>query len=438
MPSYHLPYGTTQLTFTLPDGLNVRVLAPRPAEGAADELAAVAQALESPVDGRPLTADRRVSSVSGRPSSVAIAINDKTRPVPHTYLLPPLLERLEGLGIAADAITLIIATGTHLPMPPEEFGSVIPAGILGRYPVICHDAEDAASLVYLGDTARGTPVWANRRYIEADLRIVVGDIEPHQFMGFSGGVKSAAIGLAGKRTVNANHAMMSDPRAQIGRYEDNPCRQDVEEIGRMMGVHFALNAVLNEERQIVAAFAGDPVSVMRAGVPWVRQIFQVAVAEPFDLMIVSPGGHPKDINLYQAQKALGHATLVTRPGGAVIVAAACPEGAGSRSYEAWMAEPGMTSHEAVLERYRREGYRIGPHKAFQISRDASRVHLLFVTDMAPDRARHLLLNPAADRPGMDAQEQLARALALALADLPPDARVGVMSWANATIPALGA
>ena len=163
-------------------------------------------------------------------------------------------------------------------------------------------------------------------------------------MGFSGGVKSAAIGLAGKRTVNTNHAMMSDPKAQIGRYDDNPCRQDVEEIGQMIGVHFALNAVLNENRQIIHALAGDPVAVMQAGIPLVREVFQVAVAEPFDLMIVSPGGHPKDINIYQAQKALGHATLVTQPGGTVILAAACPEGTGSKGYEAFMADPGMTSH----------------------------------------------------------------------------------------------
>jgi nickel-dependent lactate racemase len=279
-------------------------------------------------------------------------------------------------------------------------------------------------------------VWANRRYLNADLRIVVGDIEPHQFMGFSGGVKSAAIGLAGRLTVNANHAMMSDPRAQIGRYEDNPCRQDVEEIGRMMGVHFALNAVLNENRQIIGVLAGDPVSVMHAGIPLVREVFAAAVTEPFDLMIVSPGGHPKDINVYQAQKALGHATLVMRPGGTVVLAAACPEGAGSPGYEAWMADPGMISHEAVLERYSREGYRLGPHKAFQISRDASRVRLLFVSDMAPDFAHRLLLNPVADRSGMDPQAQLERALSLALRDLAPAARVGVMPVANATIPML--
>jgi nickel-dependent lactate racemase len=378
--------------------------------------------------------DRPASAAQG--PSVAIAINDKTRPVPHKYLLPPLLARLEAMGVAPEAITLIIATGAHPPIQPEEFGTVIPQDILNRYPSVSHDAEAAASLVYLGDTTRGTPVWANRRYIDADLRIVVGDIEPHQFMGFSGGVKSAAIGLAGKLTVNANHAMMSDPKAQIGRYEDNPCRQDVEEIGRMMGVHFALNAVLNEDRRITGVFAGDPVAVMHAGIPFMRDVFQVVVAEPFDLMIVSPGGHPKDINVYQAQKALGHATLVMKPGGTVVVAAACPEGAGSQGYEDWMADPGMTSHDAVLERYGREGFRLGPHKAFQISRDAGRVRLLFVSDMAPDFARRLLLNPVADRPGMDPQAQLERAVSLALRELAPAARVGVMPWANATIPIL--
>ncbi len=438
MAEIHLPYGTTDLTFTLPDDLNVQVLAPRPVKGATDELAAVGQALDlspipSPAKGGELDSPFPARE-GGRGVRCAIAINDKTRPVPHKYLLPPLLARLEASGFAPEDITLLIATGTHAPVPPAEFGAVIPEGILGRYGAFSHDAEDDANLVYLGETARGAPVWVNRRWWEADLRIVVGDIEPHQFMGFSGGVKSAAIGLAGKRTINVNHAMMTDPRAQIGRYEDNPCRQDVEEIGRMMGVHYALNAVLNEERQIVHALAGDPRAVMAAGVPLVRAIFQVEVAEPFDLMIASPGGHPKDINLYQAQKALGHATLVTRPGGTVIVAAACPEGTGSKSYEAWMAEPGMTSHEAVLERYAREGYRIGPHKAFQISRDASRVRLLFVSDMAPDLAWRLLLNPVAGRPGMAPRAQLDRALSMALAGLPPGARIGVMPWANATIP----
>jgi nickel-dependent lactate racemase len=166
---------------------------------------------------------------------------------------------------------------------------------------------------------------------------------------------------------------------------------------------------------------------MLTGIPLLRRIYEVEVSEPFDLMIVSAGGHPKDINLYQGQKALGHASRVTREGGTVILATACPEGTGSRAYEEWILTPGMTSHAAVLERYYREGYRIGPHKAWQISRDASRMRVLFLSDMAPDFVRRLLLEPVVD---------MADALALALPGLPATARIGIMPIANATIPVL--
>lgn len=397
----------------------VQWLAPRDTPAAADPLEAVAQAL--------ILSHPPAFGPEGGVRRVAIAVNDKTRPVPHHHLLPPLLTKLEAAGLAPETITLIIAAGTHVPMPPEEFGLVLPPEILRRYPVICHNCEDHSNLVCLGKTQRGVDVWVNRQFMEADLRIVVGNIEPHQFMGWSGGVKSAAIGLAGKEMINANHALMSEPGAELGHYDDNPMRQEVEEIGQMMGVHYALNAILNDHKQIVHALAGDPATVMRAGIPLARRICQVEVAAAFDLLVVSPGGHPKDINVYQGQKALGHASLVVKPGGAIILAMACPEGAGSRAYEAFMADPDMTSYEAVLARYRREGYRIGPHKAFQIARDASRVRLMTVSDMPADFARRLLLNPVGS---------LDEALALARRDLPPHPRVGVMPVANATIPAL--
>ena len=299
--------------------------------------------------------------------------------------------------MAPEAITLVIATGTHIPMPSDEFGLVVPPNVLTRYPVVSHDC-DAADLVSLGKTRRGVAVQANRRFMEADLRIVVGNIEPHQFMGWSGGVKSAAVGLGGRATINANHALMTQPGSELGHYDDNPARQEVEEIGRMMGIGYALNVIMNDHKEIVHTLAGDPRAVMRQGIPLARAIFQVAVAEPFDLLIVSPGGHPKDLNIYQAQKALGHAMLAMRPGGTVIWAAACPDGTGSRGYEEFMADPAMRSHEAVLARYSAEGYRLGPHKAWQISRDASRIRLLTVSDMAPDFAARLLLNPVAESP----------------------------------------
>jgi nickel-dependent lactate racemase len=416
---FTLPYGKGHLSFRLPDGIEAEVVAPRETSAAPDPIGAVEAALATPVGGVDLADFRGVRSA-------AIAVNDKTRPVPHQYLLPPLLRRLEDLGLCPAAIQLIIATGTHPPMTPGEYRHVIPEEILARYPVLCHAADERENLAHLGATSRGTPVWVNRRFVEAELRLVVGNIEPHQFQGFSGGVKSAAIGLAGRDTINHNHAMMTDPCARLGRYTDNPTRQDVEEIGRLMGVHFALNTILNGRKEIVQIIAGKPRAVMEAGIPLSREVCQVAIAAPFDLVIASPGGHPKDLNLYQSQKALAHASLVTRDGGTVVLAAACPEGTGSKSYEAWIE--GVHSYEEVFARFKREGFHVGPHKAYQIARDAARVCVLLVSDMAPDFVRTLLLTPA---PSID------EALAMTLSDCASDVRVGIMPLASSTIPYTG-
>jgi len=416
LADFRLPYGQGYLTAHMPDGWPVQLIAPVKATVASHPARLVSQALDAPVGTKTLSDYAGVRSA-------AIAINDKTRPVPLNQLLPPLLERLEKLGLSPQTIHLLIATGAHQPVHPNEFAQVVPPAILKRYPVLCHDANDRENLVYLGKTRRSTPVWINRHFVQADLRIVVGNIEPHQFMGFSGGVKGAAIGLAGEETINHNHAMMTNHWARPGRFEDNPPRQDVEEIGRMIGVHFVLDSILNEDKQIVDVIAGEPGMVMRKGIPLVLRLYQVPVPEPFDLVIASPGGHPKDINLYQAQKALAHASLVTKDGGTVILVAACSEGVGSERYEQWMK--GMTSHEAVLQRFRREGFRIGRHKAFQIARDAVRVRVLLVSQMSAERVRRLLLTPVST---------LEKAVSLALKGFPAGARIGVMPWANATIP----
>lgn len=418
MPTITLPYGRTTLSATLDRAYDL--IEPREAEAAPDQAAAVQAAVDN------LLGDVDWAQLAGR-ERVAIAINDKTRPVPHDRLLPPLLATLEAIGYAPEQITLMIATGTHPVMPPDEYPLVLPDDILARYPILCHDYDATGDILELGTTSRGTPVTINRHYYEAGLRLVVGNVEPHQFMGFSGGVKSAVIGLAGKPTINANHAMMQHPDAFQGNYDSNPMRQDVEEMGRMVGVHVALNTLLNGSKQIVEAFAGDPVQVMAAAIPRVRQIFITPVARRYDLMIVSPGGWPKDINIYQAQKAMGHASAVMKDGGALILCAACPEGPGSDDYEDWVSQPQIDSSAAVLQHFEREGFRVGPHKAFQIARDASRFRMSFVSEMDPAHARRLVLNPLPD---------LQTALDAALRDLPPDAAIGVLPYGNSTVPLL--
>jgi len=409
MVDYSIPYGKRSLRFSLPDSADVDVIAPKSVPAAQNPNELIASALQDS------NLDAFADAVS-----VAIAINDKTRPVPHDQLLPPLLEALESMGISQDAITLIIATGAHPPMQKTEFSQVVPAEVLSRYRVISHDCDDAANLVPLGETRRGTPVSVNRTYAEADLRIVVGNIEPHQFQGFSGGVKSAAIGLAGRETIERNHAWLTDPRSRLGAFESNPARQDVEEIGAIIGIHFALNVILNDKKEILRALAGDPADVIAAAIPLVREIYQVEVDHLYDLMIVSPGGHPKDINLYQAQKALAHAALVTQPDGIIVLASACPQGAGEERFEEWMLD--TPSLDTIVEQFRQEGFCLGPHKAYQIARDARGRSLFLLSELpAPDLERMHLV------PVTDLQHLL---------ETLTDAKehIAVMPYANATIP----
>ena len=411
-----VPYGKSFLTANLPDDFAVDIIEPPRVSPAENPLEVVQSALDN------LIGDVAWATFAGS-RSVAIAVNDKTRPVPHQHLLPPLLERLASLGFSDDSITFYVAVGTHPPMKPDEFGTILPDSVLRRYNVVSHDSEDNDRLTYVGETSHGTPIWSHQDFFQSDFKIVVGNIEPHQFIGFSGGVKSAAIGLSGLKTINHNHALMTHPASELGEYRSNPARQDVEEIGRKIDIHIALNAILNQDKEIVSALAGAPDAVMQAGVPISQQICQVAVPYDYKLMICSPGGHPKDINVYQSQKGFAHATRITHPGGTIILVAACPDGSGSQHYEDWMT--GKLSYAEVIEQFQLEGFQIGPHKAYQIARDASKFRLMFISEMDENLMEALLLNPVRD---------FQTALDSALADLQPGERVGVLPHAASTIP----
>ncbi len=417
MTEVRLPYGRSSVSAEIPDRFPVDVLEP-PAVPATsgDPGDLVRRALADPVGGFDW------SRVRGT-RSVAIAVNDKTRPVPHEHLLPPLLDQLASAGVAPDDIRFHIAVGSHPPMLPEEFGAILPPDIVERHQVVSHDAADVEGLVHLGDTAHGTPVWVNRSYAEADVKIVVGNIEPHQFVGFSGGVKSAAIGLAGLPTIDHNHALLSHPASRIGTYDGNPARDDVEEIGRMIRVDLALNAILDERRDIAEVVAGAPVAVMLAGIDRVRRRCAVEVDQEYAVVVSSPGGHPKDINVYQAQKAVQSAALIVRSGGTIVLVAACPEGSGSEHYETWVAD--KRSNDEVLDAFAAEPFRIGPHKAFQLARDAARARLIVCSELPADLADRLLLDVAPD---------LQSAIDEAIADLPDGERIAVLPRAPRVIP----
>lgn len=241
MNKIELPYGKTNISIHLPEDRNFKIIAPYAIVSTKKIVDQLHRVIDMPLAALSLATIRKNAKI-------AIAINDKTRPVPNSLLLPPLLDKLSVLGFRASQITFFIASGTHTPMLKEEFSLILPEDIIRDYQVVAHDCDNAAMLD-LGQTSRGTPILVNAAYARADVKMVVGNIEPHHFMGYSGGVKSAAIGLTSRETINRNHAMLTDIQAVSGSFNQNPMRQDVEEIGQRIKVNYALNTVMDRSKQ---------------------------------------------------------------------------------------------------------------------------------------------------------------------------------------------
>jgi nickel-dependent lactate racemase len=281
--------------------------------------------------------------------------------------------------------------------------------------------------VYLGDTSRSTPVYANRIFVESDFKIAIGSLEPHHFMGYSGGAKSAAIGVTGRKTINHNHAMLVHPKATFGEYVENPMRQDVEEIGDLIDIDLAINSIPNEKKGVVDIVAGSPRGVMQRGIPISQKICQVPVAHAnYDLVIASAGGYPKDINLYQAQKALTHACAITRDGGVVLLVAECIEGSGSAAFEAFVRD--VQTPEEVFAKMEKVGFQVGPHKAFQIARQALRVDILLLCRGIPEElTKTFFIHPVS---------HIQAALEFAYRKFGTGLRIAVLPSATNTIPSI--
>ena len=407
-------YGVETVTFALPDAADVTVIEPRSVKGVSDPVAEVEQAL----------GEALAQGLLEQPGMAAITVSDATRPVPNHLILPPLLALLHARGVKENEISIIVGTGNHRAASPDEFPYLVGADIARRYRVFSHAYDDPEQLVRLGETSRGTPVVINRTFAEADTRIIVGMIDPHQFVGYTGGCKGAFIGLAGGETIAANHSMLSDPAAKLGVCSGNPVREDIDELTDFLSIDLVINVVLNTANEVVRVFAGDPHDVLAAAVPLVQDVCETAVPHAMDVVIASPGGYPKDINLYQAQKALAHACELVRPGGSVILVAECREGAGDDLYEAWMAA--ARTPQEVVTRFEREGFRMGAHKAFLFARSLLKTHTYLVSrGIGPDQAQELHLVSA---------PTIEYALAAALRDIEGRPRIGIMPRASSTIP----
>jgi nickel-dependent lactate racemase len=314
-----LDYGIEGLEVDLPDE-GVTVIEPCSRPCLDDPHAALVAALRAPIDTLPL---RELTRRGGR---VAISVCDITRAQPRREMLEALFEEMP--NVRADDITILIATGTHRTNTPAELEAMLGPDIARRYCIVNHDSRDRTALVRVGDTTTGVPVYLNHRWLHADIRMTTGFVEPHFFAGFSGGPKMVAPGLAGLETVLTLHdaRRIGDPNATWGITEGNPIHDDVREIARMTGVHFAVDVTLNRAQEITAVFGGDLFAEHRAACAAAKRDAMRGVGAPFDVVLTTNAGYPLDQNLYQAVKGMSAAAKVVRRGGTIVCAAECRDG----------------------------------------------------------------------------------------------------------------
>ena len=375
--------------------------------------AEVERALREPI-GSP-----RLKDIVHPGEKIAIITSDVTRPMPTYKVMPALLDELYAGGVRKEDVTLVFALGSHRNHTDAEQRKL--AGERAWNEIRCVDS-DPNDCVSFGVTSRGTPVDITRVVAEADRRICLGNIEYHYFAGYSGGAKAIMPGVSTRAAIQANHSRMVLPEAKAGALETNPLRMDIEEAAAMVGVDFIVNVVLSEHKEILKAVAGDVTKAHREGCRFLDRLYRKELTEAADIVIVSQGGAPKDLNLYQTQKALDNAKHAVKDGGVIILIGSCKEGLGERTFEEWMTTA-PTAH-SLIERIGRE-FKLGGHKAAAIAMVLEKAEVDLVSDLDDDFVRSVFLTPY-----RSAQE----ALDHAFEKLGPDATVLAMPYGGSTLP----
>lgn len=370
-----LKYGTGTIKVHIPELAQAHILEPNNL----DPVASVEQELTNALS-RLNTFGSALSGRLSQASTVAIAIPDETRPLPVKQIMPELLGWLFKTvpGLDPAKVTIIVGGGLHPPLDEVTLSRLVPPDIAGGCQLIGHDANQSPMVDY-GHTSRGTPVRINSLMAEADFKIVVGQIDPHQFVGFTGGSKGIIIGCGSSATIEHNHSLMFHDRAQVGVLHGNPVREDLNEAGEMVGIDLAVNCIMAPSKDVVQVLAGEPLQMLLEGARTCAALYGVEIEEKFDIVVASCGGYPKDICLYQAQKGLNLASQAVKKGGHILLLAASSQGVGDDVYFDYVSQ--FTSPEEVLTDFKKQGFRMGAHKAYLFGRTLSEFDVVVSSEL---------------------------------------------------------
>lgn len=397
IPVYRIPFGKSFLDFQLPKGMHGTYLISQSMEPLADLEEAIAEALANPVNSPPL---RKIAKPG---HTVCIVFTDITRESPDYLLVPALLAELETAGVRGQDITLLCGIGMHRPSTHKEKVVKLGQALVDRYRIVDHEPLHRAGLKDLGSTESGIPLSVNKIACEADLLIATGIVEPHQYAGYSGGRKTAAIGAGGERMIGYTHGpqMVDHPGTRLGKIEDNPFHQAITEAARRAGLSFILNVVRDGHKRTVAVSAGEPEAAFEELVKVARQLYEVPIPRQYDVAVAGVG-FPKDTNIYQASRAASQLFFAplcaVKEGGVFIVPALTEEGAGQgyaeRSFLKTMK--GAENMDSLLGELRRTGYPPGGQRAFIMAKVLEKTSVIIAGTVTPDLVRQLHMIPAED------------------------------------------
>ncbi|MFN0021792.1 MAG: nickel-dependent lactate racemase [Pirellulaceae bacterium] len=341
---FKLEYGRTGLEVDLPAERIVRTLKYKDAPPLPDPVRSLAEMLARPIGSPPL------AEIARGKKSACIAICDITRPVPNELILKPVLRTLEEAGIARQNITILVATGLHRPNLGDELVEMVGSEIAANYRIENHYGQELSQHTYLGQSPRGVPIWIDSRFVQAELKITTGLIEPHLMAGFSGGRKLICPGIAALETVKVWHGpqFIEHPNADCGILDGNPVHEENTWIARRTGCDFIVNVVIDSERRPLKWVAGDMEAAFLEGVQFVKGVVRDTVERPVDIVVTSCAGYPLDTTFYQSVKGMTGALPIVKQGGTIIVAASLSEGIGSPQFEQLFRE--HASLEIFVER----------------------------------------------------------------------------------------
>ncbi|WP_432408957.1 nickel-dependent lactate racemase [Wukongibacter sp. M2B1] len=410
---YELKFGKDKVKFEIDDKNYMGEILPREIESDITGEAEVERALKNPIG------TSRLKDIVKPGEKIVIVTSDITRPMPSKKVLPPVLRELSLANVSKKDITIVLALGSHRSHTEEEKRNLIGDEIYDSEIEIID--SDMNKCINLGECTNGTPVDIFKPVAKADRIICMGNIEYHYFAGYSGGSKAIMPGVSSHDAIQANHSNMIKDEAYAGNLETNPVRQDIDETGEFVKIDFIINVVLNKKKEIVKAVAGHYIKAHREGCRHLDEMYGVEIEKQGDIVIVSPGGFPKDLNIYQSQKGLDNSKHAVREGGIIILAASAKEGFGEKTFEDWMLH--KKPREMIKEI--KENFKLGGHKAAAIAMILQKADIYMVTDLEDELVRKINFKPFNTVQG---------AIEAALKELGEDSQIMIMPAAGSTLP----